>query len=184
LSHQCDRDFSGGASGEDLIDRHTGLSRISLGRATEMFCDYEDDDLFMRIPDYLRAVRGSRAFKPHGRGQEDRQIFTLAVQLVADEGFAAAIRDSISAAKPSDWMGVKTDIIRSGPTANIKGGYEHLSTSHNRTNSDIVNTYGLIFPEGSVCVHLAVGGRGELESFETACQEIVASIRLKASGTK
>ena len=151
--------------------------------ASDVSCEYEDDDLLIKVPEYLRANRGMRVFKPHGRRQKDRQIFTLAVELVTDEGYVAAIRDAIRAAKPTDWMGVQIRIIRKGPTANVEGGYEYLSTSYNRTNGDTLHNYKVIFPLGRVCVHLFVGGRGELDAFEAVCQDIRSSIRLKSSET-
>lgn len=147
--------------------------------ASDVSYEYEDDDLLIKVPEYLRAIRGMRAFKPHGRRQNDRQIFTLAVELVTDEGYLAAIRDAISAAKSTDWMGVQIRVIRKGPTANVEGGNEYLSTSYNSTNGDTLHNFKIIFPLGRVSVHLFVGGRGELDAFEAVCQEIRSSIRLK-----
>jgi hypothetical protein len=115
-----------------------------------MFYEYDDDDLVMRLPDYLRPERGMRSFKPYGRGQKERQIFTLAVTLDAEEELAAVIRDAMNRAGPSDWMGVQTRVIRRGPTAYTEGGFEVLLSSYNTTNGDIVNNYSVIFPVGGI----------------------------------
>src|SRR5713226_7208052 len=91
------------------------------------FYEYEDAVMRMRLPIYLRPKKGMRFFGPHHRKGKDQVIYTIAVELgdsrLAEVYGALAQND---AGDSMEWMGVRSDVIRRGPSKVTDNGVEVL----------------------------------------------------------
>ena len=144
------------------------------------FCEYEDEEIRMRIPSYLRKKKSNRLFAPSRRGK-DKEILVLGVSLGSEE-HAKMARRVMADAKFVDWMGVQQRAVRRGAAPYLEDGFELLSTSFNTINGDIFHDYTITFLTGGHYVDVRIFGTGDVDGFYAICTEIVTSISLTQRG--
>lgn len=142
------------------------------------FIDYEDGEIRMRIPSYLRQRKaGMRFFQPSRRRGKGNAIHGLVVDIVTEER-AEIHRDVMATARFFDWMDVQQSLVRRGPTGHLEGGYEILSKSINTSNGDIYYRYDSIFKINNFYILTIFSGTGDIGDFEAICNEIRSSVSL------
>ncbi len=149
--------------------------------------NYEDADLRMWLPLYLRPKRGMRFFAPLGKKSKDAIVYSMAVEFI-DNQFGIDLYQSQFATHKTgtEWEmgGVKTTILRQGKSSFVDDGVEVLSKVETLVTHDLLFGYNIFFKLGDRHLHALIGGQRDQTEFEVACKQIVSSIELKHGGYK
>src|SRR5579883_1753062 len=126
--------------------------------------DYEDGEIRMRIPGYLRQKKGVRYFQQRRR-QDGRDILNVALEFLPSEEGAEVILSHMTTVKAVDWMGNQQRIVRRGVVPYVKDGFELLGTSFNTIDETALHSYEIVFSIDGRWIHLVINGWGEIDFF-------------------
>lgn len=141
--------------------------------------EFNDEDISMHIPGYLRPKKGRRYFAPYGRRGRGQLIRGIAVDVIQSPERVDGVRSYLQNAKFIDWHDVKQQVVRRGEVRFVPYGYELLWTRYNTSTQDILPSYHVIFRANSTFIYLLIDGSGQIAEFEAACHQIASSLHLK-----
>jgi hypothetical protein len=151
------------------------------------FYEYEDAELRMQLPIYLRPKNNTRFFAPSGEKSKDREIYAIAVSFVEDQGSINRYRSGMSVnetGKKWNQDGVITTVLRQGKSNFVEDGFESISKTHILATGDLLFNYSVFFDLNSRHVLLSIAGRSNQAGFEKVCERIVSSIELKKGASE
>ena len=146
------------------------------------YFEYEVAGHGMLIPAHLRPRKVKGYFSVRRRDNK-HDIQRMGVEIVDDDTAEAYRVNHNSLRSESEWKGVRMLVVRRGSTRFSEGGFEILHTSINSINGDVNNVYEAVMPTGTrnKWVFIGIHGRGDVDRFYIACQEVASSVRLKGT---
>jgi hypothetical protein len=144
------------------------------------FSEYEDADLRMRIPSSLSDKKGNRYFSPPKVDEEEQVVSDIAVELISERDEVEDIESDLrTPGVVNESADVQVRPVRQGASDWIEGGTESLLTNYNRVTGKVLHVFSAIFPLKDQYVYITIAGAGDIQSFDTYCREIAASVKSK-----
>lgn len=146
---------------------------------TGEFSSFDDGEIQISIPNYLRPKKGIRYFA--ARSGQQRHVTTVAMEFQDEHGVKAVLHN-LATTQPIEGLGTRQQIVRRGEVQYLPNGYELLVMSQPPDRAALLR-FDLIFAIDGRGLYLIVTGGGSVESFSAVCEKIARSVRVASGGT-
>jgi hypothetical protein len=141
---------------------------------------YQDHQIRITLPVYLRQFRGAPIFKADRRRNKTPLLFTVSIRLDPDELRAEHWRNTLQSFHDLEWMDSVRRVVLQGPARKVPEGFELLATLTGPFG--VVNCeYHLFVRQKQWFVYFLVHGQGDVDEFLAACDSLFETFALVES---
>jgi hypothetical protein len=142
--------------------------------------DFEDAQLRVRVPAYLRQQRKIMLFVAPKNRRPGQSLLMFSAIPLRDREQADAARRAMDIVTSVTWMGVEKSVVRRGIATWLPKGYELLGTDKDAATGEVHHhDLTVLFDRGHLTIQARLLGTGDLDGFERFGRVLIEGIQAK-----